>query len=153
MRVGARTRARRRTTASSMSAHASRSAPTASSASATRSAPCPYAFALTTAMIRGGFGGPGKVRPSLRNFWIALKLACSAARSTCATVLRIMKWGRRSFFEDTPCSRGHTIVGVSSKNDLRPHLRARSEVREARLLAEEREAHDAGWPVALLADD
>jgi len=55
--TGTCTPARRSTTPSSMSAHASIVAPAASRASATRSAPCPYALALTTAMM------PGAVRP------------------------------------------------------------------------------------------
>ena len=45
---------------SSMSAQASTSTPAASSVCATLTAPCPYALALTTAMIPGG----GSLSPS-----------------------------------------------------------------------------------------
>ena len=63
-RTGIDTPARRSVTPSSISAHASIDAPAASSASPTRSAPCPYALALTTAMIAGGPGGRGLFRGS-----------------------------------------------------------------------------------------
>ena len=55
-RISQRTPARRRTIASSMSAHASIVAPARSSASATGPEPWPYALALTTATMPGAFG-------------------------------------------------------------------------------------------------
>src|SRR6185503_2371168 len=127
--TGTRTPARRSTMPSSMSAHASRSAPACSSASATRSAPCPYALALTTAMMPGGVRPcpePGRGAGSdARYCWMAAKLCRSALRSTRAMVLRIIQ-----------------LVLATSR-----------EIRESRLLAEEGKAHDAGWTVALLGED
>src|SRR4051812_28869220 len=135
-RMGMRTPARRRTIPSSMSAQASMAAPARSRARPTSPAPWPYAFALTTAMTPGDRGSWFVVRGSDRSAEMRRRLLSIAARSTRATVGRIMAG-----------------CGESSRNDPRRSRRPLGEVLEARVFLDERELDGADRTVALLADD
>src|SRR4051794_791149 len=139
-RIGICTPAFRRTMPSSISAHASISAPARSSASPTLADPCPYAFALTTAMTRGARRA---VRCAARDAAIARRFASIAPRSTIARV------GRITFYRRTS-SPGLPYTLARAARSQASHRLVVFELGE---LSEERETHAADRAVAVFADD
>src|SRR5512143_3192046 len=99
-------------------------------------------------MMRGarreGPGVRGAAGVGDRNAAIAERLPSIAARSTCATVCRIIPECRRPSGDAPRTSRGPTRA--SSRAALR-------QVLEPRVLLDERELHRPHRAVALLADD
>src|SRR5689334_12913512 len=109
---------------------------------------CGAAFAVAADAVAARRSEAGGRRTedgeSETNAVIARRLSWIAARSTCATVWRIMGRRRKPSRDRAPSS------------VLRPPLRSRDalrEVLEARVLLDEGQLHGADRAVALLADD